>query len=342
MEKNPSLSEEELNNIKNQLEYYLSDDNLKRDEFFHKTISENPDGYLDLTLILKCNKIIKAKWTKENLIEGAKLSSEIELDATCDKIRRKGNRELPELILLKKKRKNEEEDKDEEEKEVEEERVIIAISSKEEVETSWKKIEEKFKEENKALNVIYCRFKKKEGHIAILTKAKEEIKFTPSLEVEGHSFEFKLCEGDALIDFYKDHYNHLESCLKALEKTKKNKKDKNKSSKKEKNHQLKEPLKLGGSTFNDISSIRNKVREILADTKDGVALKQKQQLIIMDILKYHHNYEEKVKDMDFITCGKSPEFPQSRCFFIQKKNGDKVDFSIKKCIDELVQKEKKD
>ena len=51
------LDKEKLNEIKNQLEYYLSDENLKKDSFFHQIISSEPDGYINIDYFLKCKKI---------------------------------------------------------------------------------------------------------------------------------------------------------------------------------------------------------------------------------------------------------------------------------------------
>jgi hypothetical protein len=51
--------------LKKQIEYYLSDANLKQDEFFHEQISKN-DGYLPIHLILKCNKIKKLGANEES------------------------------------------------------------------------------------------------------------------------------------------------------------------------------------------------------------------------------------------------------------------------------------
>ena len=96
---NNDLSEEIRIDIKNQIEYYLGDENLKKDEFFHQLISSSPDGYIDLKYILKCNKIKKKGWTKDDLKKGIELSDFIELDKTGDKIRRKNNLKLPELTL---------------------------------------------------------------------------------------------------------------------------------------------------------------------------------------------------------------------------------------------------
>jgi hypothetical protein len=45
--------------IKKQVEYYLGDSNLSKDDFFRNLISKNAAGYLDLSTILKCNKIKK-------------------------------------------------------------------------------------------------------------------------------------------------------------------------------------------------------------------------------------------------------------------------------------------
>ena len=66
--------------IKEQIEYYLSDENLKHDSFFHEKISNNPKGYLDLGLLLKCNKIKINRWIKKELKEGIKLSDCIEFN----------------------------------------------------------------------------------------------------------------------------------------------------------------------------------------------------------------------------------------------------------------------
>ena len=110
MSASKSKKDEDQNwKIKEQIEYYLSDENLKRDSFFHEKISEDSDGYIDLDFLLKCNKIKKAGWTKEEIKEAIKLSDKIELDKTENKVRRKGNKPLPDLSLLSNKRNKEDE-----------------------------------------------------------------------------------------------------------------------------------------------------------------------------------------------------------------------------------------
>ena len=70
-------------------------------------------------------------------------------------------------------------------------------------------------------------------------------------------------------------------------------------------------------------------------------LKPKDQEFIVDLLKFHRNSEEKLKDMESITTGKPTEFNYSRCFFIVKNNGKKDDFSVQKCIERLEIENKK-
>ena len=111
--------------IKTQIEYYLSDENLKSDEFFHSKILADPYGYLDLELIMQCIKVRKAHWTKDDIISGIKTSELIELNKEENKVRRKDNKPLPQLdqTLLQKKR-NSDDKKQKKEKAAEIEPVI--------------------------------------------------------------------------------------------------------------------------------------------------------------------------------------------------------------------------
>ena len=226
--------------IKEQIEYYLSDKNLEHDSFFHQKISEDPNGYLDLDFLLKCNKCKKAGWTIEDIKEGIKLSDIIELDKEEKKVRRKDNKPLPELVLLSQKRKKEKDDKKKEkEKEEKEEKepVVLIFTCKEPNKSNWKDICKKFEEENEELNVIYKRFKDTTGHIVISPKNDDkdgEIKFKDKFKLDDVEFEVKKCEGDDLINFFKDHGEHYQMCVKSKKNKKNNKKGKKSKNKKDK------------------------------------------------------------------------------------------------------------
>jgi La domain len=82
--------------IRTQVEYYLSDGNLTRDQFFNSKLREDPNGYVDLQCILNCNKIKSMAITKDAIVAAVKDSTEVELDESASRIRRKGNKPVPE------------------------------------------------------------------------------------------------------------------------------------------------------------------------------------------------------------------------------------------------------
>ena len=228
MSENTPNNEDKNNTIKTQIEYYLSDKNLEHDSFFHQKISSDPNGYLDLEFFLKCNKCKNAGWTIDDLKEGIKLSQEIELDKDEKKVRRKDNKPLPELVLLAKKRKKEKEDK-----KIEKEPIVLIFTCKEPNQSKWKDICKKFQEENEELNIIYKRFKDTTGHIVISpNEDDEEIKFKDKFTFNEVEFQVRKCEGEDLINFFKDHGEHYQNCIKMNQKKNKGKKNKNKKAKK--------------------------------------------------------------------------------------------------------------
>lgn len=57
--------------------------------------------------MLNCNKIKKLEANKEDLLAAISKSDQVELDESKDKLRRLGNKALPEFTLLSKKRNSE-------------------------------------------------------------------------------------------------------------------------------------------------------------------------------------------------------------------------------------------
>jgi hypothetical protein len=66
--------------------------------------------------------------------------------------------------------------------------------------------------------------------------------------------------------------------------------------------------------------------------KDGETLEQADADFMIEILKFHSNTAEKMKDYDHFEVGCHPEFVKTRCFFVVNKAGNKEDFSVSKCI----------
>ena len=90
---------EPLTSQTQQLEYYLSDQNLKVDTFFRDLIQESSEGYVEVSHFLKCNKIKKLQATEDSLISAAQKSELLEVNEARTAVRRKDNKELPDLIL---------------------------------------------------------------------------------------------------------------------------------------------------------------------------------------------------------------------------------------------------
>ena len=80
--------------IKKQIEYYMSDKNLLKDKFFREQILTSKGGYISISHFLNCNKVQKAGWTKDDIKKACADSEELEVKG--DTIRRAENKPLPE------------------------------------------------------------------------------------------------------------------------------------------------------------------------------------------------------------------------------------------------------
>jgi len=58
--------------IKKQIEYYLSDSNLKKYSYFHDKISANKDGWILISEFLNCNKIKELKIKASDIVSAIK------------------------------------------------------------------------------------------------------------------------------------------------------------------------------------------------------------------------------------------------------------------------------
>ena len=91
--------------ILKQMEYYLGDKNLSKDDFFRKLITEDKKtGYVKLEVFQNCNAIKKLKISNKEIAEACKDSKEIEFSKDNTKVRRIGNKALPEQTGSLKKR----------------------------------------------------------------------------------------------------------------------------------------------------------------------------------------------------------------------------------------------
>ncbi len=81
--------------VKKQIEYYLSDLNLKKDDFFYEKISTSKDGWIDISLFLNCNKVKELKAKASDIADACVDSEKVEISKDQKQIRRKNNLALP-------------------------------------------------------------------------------------------------------------------------------------------------------------------------------------------------------------------------------------------------------
>ena len=332
------MDEKTKKEIKTQIEYYLSDSNLESDEFFHNLISKEKEGYLDLEYIMQCNKIKKAGWTKEQIIESIADSDKVEANTDKTKIRRKDNKPLPPLdekkLIGKKRYKEKKGDKISP--------VILIFSSDKDTEIKWQDIENKYKSLNPTLSVLYTRFKVNEGHFGVfpmganIKEGENDINFVKEFEIDGVKFKVNLCEGKDLEKFMEENKSHLDLCIN---------KERNKKIQKKNKTSLDNPVKLGDEEFSDIAKIKEKIRKMMSQVEDElIVLDDGQTKFMKDLVKFHPDKDvyEKVKDVSFIGVGKINPHQYTKGFFGLNENKEKIfDFLVHKCPDKILIEDRK-
>lgn len=87
-------------------------------------------------------------------------------------------------------------------------------------EVNWRELQTAFSE-TFGLKTFYFRFKEGLGHVVIeRSKAGNVEDFAKGFELQGKKYEVKVAEGSDLKDFYAQHGEHYNMCLKFLQKNK--------------------------------------------------------------------------------------------------------------------------
>jgi hypothetical protein len=339
-----------LDDIKTQVEYYLSDKNLRQDAFFHDMISKDPNHSITIEAIMKCNKIKKMNIDSGIIVEAIAKSSEVEVNADKTAIKRKNNPAIPDLdpqpekkiISEKNGSKNghnvnrkPEEHKHEEEKEkaVIKDPLVFVLKTEQPYLAGRKSLQEKI-EAVIGMPVPYCRMAKVEGNFVVdKTSLPEEIKnkvATEGFTYENLKFDVKVAEGGSLKTFWDKHGLHYNTCIGGKERTQKDK-DKDRKNKKFASKEI----TFGNEKYADITRLKNIFKNILQQVSDEEIVKEPHHTMLLELLKFHDHHEQKLKDLQHFTVGPHPEHKDSRCFFVVRKDGHKEDFSAKKCLENL-------
>jgi len=300
--------------VRKQVEYYLSDDNLKYDKFFHDKISEDKEGWLAMSLVLSCNKMKAMRATKEDVL-GALKDSKIEIKDAGTHIRRPGAAALPELQSRPQhQKKNQAHAHD---------GGVVCIFKEIPEEQSWMQIKEKLREKlPDKVNLWYVsEVTDKNTCIVCSAPFEDDMKFFEEikLEIGGSTLKCQVAQGGVLQD-----------ALKVIPKHIKDRRDKeSRRRQKERNR----PIIVGSQKFLSVAALRGRVKEILNARSDGEALKPDGSdfKLIKALLGFHPKGKEKSEGMTGIKVAKSSQ-GDSLCFWMIKGDGKEEDFSAQKCL----------
>merc|ERR1712085_136795 len=302
--------------VRKQVEYYLSDENLKHDKFFHEKIATDKEGWLDLSMIVSCNKMKVMKATKEDVVSALK-ESKIEIKADGSAVRRPGNAALPALEAkpshAQKKSSLHVHDGG-----------PVIVFKNIPAEQSWQQIKDKLKTAlpGKATVWFASEVNDKQQCFIVCSPWDGDLDFLKDFELDlgGAKLKPEVCYNEA-----------LQQTLKTLPKHVRDKRDKeSKKRAKERNR----PIVVGNQRFLNVGALRGKVKEILNSRSDGEQLKKDGTdfKLITSLLEFHPKGAEKRKGLVGIKVAKS-KYGDSRCFYMIRENGSEEDVSMKKCVD---------
>lgn len=302
--------------VRKQVEYYLSDENLKYDKFFSDKIAADKEGWLDISLILSCNKMKSMRATKDDVVASLK-DSKIEIQEGGSFVRRPGNAALPKLEArpTHQGKKNSIHAHD---------GGVVAVFKSVPEEQQWTQIKAAVAEKLPAkVNLWFVSQVSDKNECTIASAPFEgDMAFFEELTIElgGVSMKSEICYGDG-----------LQNALKQMPKHIRDKRDReSRKRQKERNR----PIKVGTSHFNNVAMLRGRVKEILNSRTDGEQLKPDGSdfKLIKCLLEFHPKGKEKSEGLTGIKVAKSQQ-GDSRCFYMIKEGGVEEDFSAKKCLD---------
>jgi len=145
------------------------------------------------------------------------------------------------------------------------------------------------------------------------------------MEFNGQKFVIKVAEGLDLKEFWNKHGDHYQMCLKNMEK----------SLRESEREDAKKNILFLGKKYANMVQLKTVFKNIITRTANGERIKEPYNNMLKEILKNHDKCESKTKDLEHFTVDVHPVHSDSRCFFIVKGNGEKEDFSVIKCIENL-------
>lgn len=306
-------SESKLEKIQKQIEYYLSEENLREDAFFHRAIASSDEGFIPVNLIMKCNRIIKLGATLDEVQASIESSPLLELSPGKESLRRKSHKQLPPLASTK---------------------VRVTLDSEDvpagvnvfkgqvySFTTNGKlgSAPELRRALGKSLGfgVPFVRVGKQAGEF--ICEADQKVEPGPKRAGKWRVV-VSAMEGEEARKWLEQHRLPVE---KAVEGNCSKRRNGSQGS-----------YEILGRKFTSLNNLRDHLKLIINRTPDGAQLSAEDSAFVKEVLKVHEDPAKAATEGE-ITVDKHPDFPNTRCFFVLSKDGTRQDFSFHKCLGRL-------
>ena len=210
------------------------------------------------------------------------------------------------------------------------------VKADEDFKVDWKEVEKSIKEHYPKLKLIYSRMDPHGGHVAfsqlrIKRDLLDEL-CKKSIKCQDRPFTFKLTEGEDLKEFWQKQGGHYQFCIQNRLRAAKKQQKLRQAEKRESVKRAKVSYEIAGVYYLDINKVKSKSRAILNLKKDGETIDGNDGDFIKELLEFHDKKDQKLRDFDHFEVGAHPSYDKTRCFFVVRKNGEKEDFSVTKCL----------
>jgi len=329
--------------ILKQVDYYFSDVNLKRDRFFQKEIAKDPEGFISMDLLMRCNKLKQLTQDAAAVADAVGGSAVVALSEDRTKIRKvaavppldpdvaeqqknrassKGGTSAEELAAL----------ISEKAAAACKERLVYKLTGLPPG-CAWTDIKDSLKEVIQTQGRMHVSHQdgSAEAHITAFAEGNLEAwtaaaAMGDKLKVHDTVIQMQPLEtDDAKLAFWTTEFTNHPPVMDR------------KVSKKETKQSPKKRKAATTVTVCDVeydyNALKTRVLEISkAHTEEYEELQGDEKAFMSAVFEFHPRAAEKRGEMSGVGVGVNPEFPDTRCFFLVQADK-KEDFSYKKCID---------
>lgn len=340
--------------IQKQIEFYMSDENLKNDKFFNNLIRSSPNKEITLKVLLNCKKLQVLQATEDDLKIAIKMSNFLKMSEDPLKFGRV-NRHIPILrekkffISFDKDYKLTQEELDLEDNFILFNPLIIEFFGSKKLFYRGRDLEKKLKKLWR-IDIPYIKISRKKGYIVFNSLKKDdmlildEVLKNENLEIDSYILDLNKMDEAGVRQWVSVNRSSLELGLKIKYHASIKKEKKADFGKRPYLDEDFGPFTLKNKEFRTVRDLKYFLKNIVAMTKNGTEIEGEKYDICKELFSYHSD-KDKVKDILKIKIDVNPTYKTSRCFLLGDKDGKWDDISFHKCLStlcfEMKNKEKK-